>query len=52
MFVVGQWYAICNDLFDFYDADVVCRQLGLGYTVILINEDRESTGGSDLVWNR
>ena len=48
----GQWYAICNDLFDFRDADVVCRQLGLGYPVNVVNSDRELTGGSDPVFNR
>ena len=52
MFVGGQWYAVCNDYFDFHDADVVCRQLGLGYPVILVNTDRERTGGRDPVYNR
>ena len=52
MFVGGQWYAICNDVFDFRDANVVCRQLGLGYVVNLVNTDRESTGGRDPVFNR
>ena len=47
-----QWFAVCNNLFNFRDANVVCRQLGLGYPVNLVNEDRESTGGEDPVFNR
>ena len=48
----GQWYAVCNDYFDYHDASVVCRQLGLGYPVYLVNEDRERTGGRDPIYNR
>ena len=33
----GQWYAICNDASNYHIADVVCRQLGLGYFVTLVN---------------
>ena len=33
----GQWYTICNDVFDNHGANVVCRQLGLGYFVTLVN---------------
>ena len=47
-----QWFAVCNDLFDFRDANVVCRQLGLGYPVNLVNPDRERTGDRDPVFNR
>ena len=48
----GQWYAICNDYFDSLDANVVCRQLGLGYYITLVNTDRELRGGRDLIVNR
>ena len=48
----GQWYAICNDNFDGRDANVVCRQLGLGYHVTLVNTDRDLTGGRESIFNR
>ena len=38
--------------FDSRDANVVCRQLGLGYPVILVNADRENKGGRDPIFNR
>ena len=52
IFVAGQWYAICNDYFYNRDANVVCRQLGLGYPVILVNVDRDRRGGVDYGYNR
>lgn len=39
----SQWWSICNDGFDGHDANVVCRQLGLGYTVSIVNLDSDAS---------
>ena len=41
MFVGGRWFGVCNDGFSRLDAHVVCKQLGLGHAVKLVNEDRD-----------
>ena len=41
MFVAGQWLGVCNDGFGSLDANVVCRQLGLGHAAKVVNVDRD-----------
>ena len=33
VFMDGDWQTICDDSWDIVDADIACRQLGLGYAV-------------------
>nr|WNS50029.1 deleted in malignant brain tumors 1 protein-like protein 1 [Halisarca dujardinii] len=37
----GEWKGICNDQFGGEDANVICRQLGLGHATKIINQDRD-----------
>ena len=39
----SRWWSICNDVFDGHDANVVCRQLGLGYAVSIVNKDYDAS---------
>ena len=45
----GEWGTVCDDLFDFNDANVVCRQLG--YRGVIRWHDRAHFGqGTGLIW--
>lgn len=43
-----QWGTVCDDYFTAEDADVVCRQLGLGFASSIITDDSFGNGRRQL----
>lgn len=42
MFLNGKWGSVCNVGFDLTDANVACRQMGLGLAMDVVNASQRS----------
>ncbi|XP_063962816.1 deleted in malignant brain tumors 1 protein-like isoform X2 [Lytechinus pictus] len=49
LFVNNQWGTVCDDLWDINDAQVACRQLGLGPAVSATTNARFGQGSGDIL---
>ena len=39
LFLNGSWGSVCNEGFDFMDANVACRQMGLGLAMDVVTSE-------------